>query len=165
MDPRVSPLMSCWINYSIYYPPDACLLRLILLSLAGVGVGGFHIVLSENVKPKRRIGDKMLLLTGQLTPDSTGDTKKQQKKPTKSAGRPGRPAVVAMELMQAHFCGKQFSFSFATRSRRKATEAAAGRAGFPQEFPRPTPPFPRQSPWEHNRARQTRRSDGRSRRT
>jgi hypothetical protein len=65
------------------------LLRLILLSLAGIGVGGFHIALSENVKPKRHASDKMLLLTGALTREMTGHTKKQQKKLTKSAGREG----------------------------------------------------------------------------
>lgn len=62
-------------------------MRLILLSLAGIGVGGFHIALSENVKPKRQAEHKMLLLTGGLTPEMTGHTKKQQKKLTKSAGR------------------------------------------------------------------------------
>jgi hypothetical protein len=62
-------------------------MRLILLSLAGIGVGGFHIALSENVKPKRHVSDKMLLLTGGLTREMTGNTKNQQKKLTKSAGR------------------------------------------------------------------------------
>jgi hypothetical protein len=61
--------------------------RLILLSLAGIGVGGFHIALSENVKPKRQAEHKMLLLSGSLTLEMTGHTKKQQKKLTKSAGR------------------------------------------------------------------------------
>jgi hypothetical protein len=60
-----------------------------LLSLAGIGVGGFHIALSENVKPKRQASGKMLLLTGTLTPEMTGHTKKQQKKLMKSAGRRG----------------------------------------------------------------------------
>jgi hypothetical protein len=64
-------------------------LRLILLSLAGIGVGGFHIALSENVKPKRQVSDKMLLLTGGLTREMTGHTKFQQKKLTKSAGHAG----------------------------------------------------------------------------
>jgi hypothetical protein len=64
-------------------------MRLILLSLAGIGVGGFHIALSENVKPKRQAEHKMLLFRGSLTPEMTGHTKKQQKKLTKSAGRRG----------------------------------------------------------------------------